>query len=386
MSRVQVSRVVIPRLVKDAYELEILESGTLGSTFDPTITTSISTSVIWLCSNGYSTTTTGTSHALSYVLPDAGLHRWTVRCAAGLDKITVCDCSTDALCGKLADFRKITRVQNLSLYSDPLLTGDLSSLSAMTGMQTLYMYSDPLLTGDLSSLSAMILMQNLSLRSDPLLTGDLSSLSAMTGMKNLYMYSDPLLTGDLSSLSAMTGMQNLSLYSDPLLTGDLSSLSAMTGLQTLSLYSDPLLTGDLSSLSAMTGMKNLYLYSDPLIGSASVASLVAIQDIRIYDLGWLAADVDIVLLSISDAIHADVNHFTYATPSLQIGGTNEAPGGTAAAATTSPLVTPGSGNSDSDWEWDAVAGKHKALTGMAAIYIMRNNTGHVWTVTATGVA
>ena len=338
MSRVQVSRVVIPRLVKDAYELEILESGTLGSTFDPTITTSISTSVIWLCSNGYSTTTTGTSHALSYVLPDAGLHRWTVRCAAGLDKITVCDCSTDALCGKLADFRKITRVQNLSLYSDPLLTGDLSSLSAMTGM------------------------------------------------KNLYMYSDPLLTGDLSSLSAMTGMQNLSLYSDPLLTGDLSSLSAMTGLQTLSLYSDPLLTGDLSSLSAMTGMKNLYLYSDPLIGSASVASLVAIQDIRIYDLGWLAADVDIVLLSISDAIHADVNHFTYATPSLQIGGTNEAPGGTAAAATTSPLVTPGSGNSDSDWEWDAVAGKHKALTGMAAIYIMRNNTGHVWTVTATGVA
>ena len=57
-----------------------------------------------------------------------------------------------------------------------------------------------------------------------------------------------------------------------------------------------------------------------------------------------------------------------------------------AAATTDPLVTPGSGNSDTDWQWDAVAGKHKALTGMAAIWIMRNNTGHAWTVTATGVA
>jgi len=103
-------------------------------------------------------------------------------------------------------------------------------------------------------------------------------------------------------------------------------------------------------------------------------------------MGWLADDVDLVLKSISDAIHLNVNHFTYATPSLQIGGTNAAPGGTAAAATTSPSVTPGDGNSDSDWLWDAGAGKHKALTGMAAIYVMRNCAGHSWTVTATGVA
>lgn len=134
------------------------------------------------------------------------------------------------------------------------------------------------------------------------------------------------------------------------------------------------------------GLTIAYFFFDPLLTAGSVSTLTLIRDLRLYSNDWNAASIDIVLLSISNAIHANVNHFTYATPSLQIGGTNEAPGGTPGAATTSPLVTPGSGNSDTDWQWDAGAGKHKALTGMAAIWIMRNNTGHAWTVTATGVA
>lgn len=116
------------------------------------------------------------------------------------------------------------------------------------------------------------------------------------------------------------------------------------------------------------------------ITPASISHLTAIRDIRIYSMGWSSANADTVLLSISDAIHADVNHFTYVTPSLQIGGTNGAPSG----SYVDPLVTPGSGNSDSNWLWDAGAGKHKALTGLAAIWVMCHNTGHVWTVTCTG--
>ena len=156
------------------------------------------------------------------------------------------------------------------------------------------------------------------------------------------------------------------------------------GLTYASFYSDSLLTGDISTLPA--GLTVAYFFSDPLLTAGSVSTLTLIRDLRLYSIGWNAASVDIVLLSISNAIHANVNHFTYATPSLQIGGTNAAPGGTPEAATTSPLTTPGSGNSDTDWQWDAGAGKHKALTGMAAIWVMRNNTGHAWTVTATGVA
>ena len=178
------------------------------------------------------------------------------------------------------------------------------------------------------------------------------------------------------------GLKDAHFYSDPLLTGDIATLPI--GLKDAYFYSDPLLTGDIAALPV--GLVIAHFSSDPSLTAGSIASLSVIRDIRLYDIGWNAASVDTVLLSVSDAIHADVNHFTYATPSLQIGGTNASPGGTPSAATTDPLVTPGSGNSDTDWQWDAVAGKHKALTGMAAIWVMRNNTGHAWTVTATGVA
>lgn len=150
----------------------------------------------------------------------------------------------------------------------------------------------------------------------------------------------------------------------------------------------PGLTGSLAGLGSAT--QKMILYSCPNLTPSSIAGYQDITEMQFQNNGWNQAGVDTVLLSISDAIHANTNHFTYAKPSIQIGGSggtaNAAPGGTASAATTSPLTTPGSGNSDNDWQWDAVAGKHKALTGMAAIYVMRNNTGHVWTVTATGIA
>ena len=193
------------------------------------------------------------------------------------------------------------------------------------------------------------------------------------------MNTDKVVHIDVSLLRSTTSMIA---YANASLVMALTDLPA--GLTNASFYSDPLLTGDISTLPV--GLTNAVFAYDPLLTAGSVSTLTLIRDLRLYSIGWNAASIDIVLLSISNAIHANVNHFTDATPSLQIGGTNAAPGGTPAAATTSPLVTPGSGNSDTDWQWDAGAGKHKALTGMAAIWIMRNNTGHAWTVTATGVA
>jgi len=210
------------------------------------------------------------------------------------------------------------------------------------------------------------------------LTGDISTLPV--GLTIADFSSVSSLTGDIATLPV--GLTYASFYSDSSLTGDISTLPV--GLKYAYFYSDPSLTGDISTLPV--GLTTAYFYSDPSLTAGSVSTLTLISNLRLYSNGWNAASIDIVLLSISNAIHANVNHFTYATPSLQIGGSNAAPGGTPAAATTSPLVTPGSGNSDTDWQWDAGAGKHKALTGMAAIWIMRNNTGHAWTVTATGVA
>jgi hypothetical protein len=206
---------------------------------------------------------------------------------------------------------------------------------------------------------------------------DVSLLRAATSM---VAHTNAVLVMALTDLPV--GLTIAYFYSDPLLTGDIATLPV--GLTVASFAADPLLTGDIAALPV--GLTIAYFHSDPLLTAGSVSSLTVIRDLRLYSIGWNSTSVDTVLLSISNAIHANVNHFTYATPSLEIGGTNAAPGGTPAAATTSPLVTPGSGNSDTDWQWDAGAGKHKALTGMAAIWIMRNNTGHAWTVTATGVA
>ena len=134
------------------------------------------------------------------------------------------------------------------------------------------------------------------------------------------------------------------------------------------------------------GCQTVHIYRSPSILPGSISHLTTIGYLRLDDLGWLAADVDTVLLSASNAIWANLGHFTHVAPSLLIGGTNAAPSGTIGAATTSPLVTPGAGNSDADWLWVAGVSEHYPVSGCAAVYYMRNNVGHAWAVTITGEA
>ena len=328
----------------------VIENNLSGEVFDPTITTVFPTTIAWVSSNGYAVVTTGTTHGISYTVPADGPRTWNIFCSSGLDYITSFDMREDKLVH--IDVSLLKSATSMIAHTNAALVMALTDLPS--GLTYAYFSSDPLLTGDIANLPSGLTAASFS--SDPLLTGDIANLPS--GLMTAYFSSDPLLTGDIANLPS--------------------------GLMTAYFSSDPLLTGDIANLPS--GLMYASFSSDPLLTAGSVASLTAIRDLLLYSIGWNAASVDVVLLSISNAIHANVNHFTYATPSLQIGGTNEAPGGTPGAATTSPLVTPGSGNSDTDWQWDAGAGKHKALTGMAAIWIMRNNTGHAWTVTATGVA
>ena len=270
--------------------------------------------------------------------------------AGGLAAITAIDCNTD----------RVTAI----------------NMRGLTGCKEFLAYTNAGLVMRVSDFPAGLTYA--SFGGDPLLTGDLSDLP--TGLTTAFFYGDPLLTGDLSDLLA--GLAYAHFGNDPLLTGDLSDLPAE--LITAAFYSDPLLTGDLADLPA--GLTYAAFYSDPLLEAASIAHLTKIQLIQIYSMGWLTADVDVVLLSIANAIVADAAHFTYATPALQIGGTNEAPSGTIGAATTSPLVTPGAGNSDADWLWVEGVSEHCPVSGCAAVYYMRNNPGHAWTVTITGEA
>ncbi len=328
----------------------VIENNLAGEVFDPTITTVLPTTIAWISSDGYALVTIGTTHDVSYTVPADGPRTWNIFCSSGLNNIQSFDMNTDKVVH--IDVSLLRSTTSMTAYANASLVMALTDLPV--GLEYANFYSDPLLTGDISTLPV--------------------------GLTYARFYSDPLLTGDISTLPV--GLTYASFYSDPLLTGDISTLPV--GLISAYFTSVSSLTGDISTLPV--GLTTAVFSSDSSLTAGSVSTLTLIRDLRLYSIGWNAASIDIVLLSISNAIHANVNHFTYATPSLQIGGTNAAPGGTPAAATTSPLVTPGSGNSDTDWQWDAGAGKHKALTGMAAIWIMRNNTGHVWTVTATGVA
>ena len=328
----------------------VIENNLAGEVFDPTLTTLVPTTVIWSSSDGYTAVTTGTTHNISYTVPADGPRTWHIYCGIGLASIRTFDMREDKLVH--IDVSLLRSATSMIAYTNASLVMKLTDLPI--GLTIASFYSCSLLTGDISSLPVGLTIASFS--SCSLFTGDISSLPVDLTYASFYY--DPLLTGDIATLPI------------GLTTADFSSCSS--------------LTGDISSLPV--GLTTTSFHSDPLLTAGSIASLSVIRDIRLYSIGWNAASVDTVLLSVSDAIHANVNHFTYATPSLQIGGTNASPGGTPAAATTDPLTTPGSGNSDTDWQWDAVAGKHKALTGMAAIWIMRNNTGHAWTVTATGVA
>jgi hypothetical protein len=73
--------------------------------------------------------------------------------------------------------------------------------------------------------------------------------------------------------------------------------------------------------------------------------------------------------------------FTYATPALNVGGTNAAPSGHVAAP-------PGGGASNSDWNWNAGTGKYEPLTAGAMIWNLAKDVNlegfKKWTITYNG--
>ena len=83
--------------------LEFIYTGNGSATFDPTLTTSKSTTILWQTSDNQKATTTGTSHAFSYTPASGGPYRCTARVAGGLGLVTALDCNTD----------RISRISNI---------------------------------------------------------------------------------------------------------------------------------------------------------------------------------------------------------------------------------------------------------------------------------
>ena len=224
-------------------------------------------------------------------------------------------------------------LKEIDLCNDPLKF-DLSALTACRSLTHLRAYTNAstVVTGALSDLPAS--METLSLGS-----------------------TNSTITGALSDLPA--SMETLSLYStNSTITGALSDLPVSMAF--LSLYStNSTITGALSDLPV--SMTNLLVYStsSTITGGASAMAAVGIRNIQAQNLTLNETTVDGILAR----LYADRELFTYITPRLNIGGTNDAPSG-------------------------AYADEDPPTTGLGYVFELANdpeNEGFItWSITYTG--
>ena len=286
--------------------------GNGSASFDPSITTSANVNVYWKPDDAPETVTSGTTHNFSYA-PSAGSHRCVVRVAGGLGLVTAIDCSSDS----------VTSISNIE---------------RCTGLATFYAYFNSLLSLPLSKLSAV---------------------SGSIWINTTAIYGNVLsLSRTLASFRTPITSRVVGLLSDlpPTLVGELHAE-----------YSA--LSGSLAGLPA--GLTYVGLFFSTGITPASIAHLTAIRDIRLYSM-WpslsAAASVDIVI----DSMWSARANYTYATPSLQIGGTNPAPTGNYIAPEEGP-----------DWHNDG--SKWIPLTPNAKAFDLGNDVNtegfNTWTIT-----
>ena len=113
------------------------------------------------------------------------------------------------------------------------------------------------------------------------------------------------------------------------LVGNISAfpVHAWAALQNLYLYTSSI-SGDISSWTLPAGMKSLRVNGTGISGTPVININTAMREYYYHDCGLTQANVNAILLSVYNRRMA----FTFATPSLNIGGTNIAPSGVYQAA------------------------------------------------------
>lgn len=199
----------------------------------------------------------------------------------------------------------------------------------------------------------------------------------------------PATSGAAISAPAVGGMQRAVLKGVPLsaltllnanstgLVGDITNLrpDRFRAMQILYLYSTSV-SGDISGWVLPSTMRDLLLYSTSVTVASTFAGVgTGMQNFRIENCGLVQAHVGNIVESIWNARL----RFTYATPALNVGGNNAAPGGNVAAP-------PGDGASNSDWSWDGA--KYIPLTAGAMIWDLAKDVNlegfKKWAITYTG--
>lgn len=341
MSRVQFVRQMLPRICKDYHELEIYHNPTGAATFDPQITTSVSTTVIWETEAGR-TVTTGTTHGLSYT-PTAGPKKCTITVRGGLGLVTEFVADSDEIVSM--SINKLRALTRLHTELNTAYVGPLSTLPKQ--LPYIHLGGCTALTGSLNDITSIA--TQIHTHDCPFVTGSINNLSQF--LTDVYISNCILLTGSIDNIPSTVTFWYCE--NDNLLTGSIDALPV--GLLYLHLSSIPLLTGSIANLPS--GLLIGTFYNDILITAGSIAHLIDINDLRIHSMGWTAQQNTGVLLS---AWGARAN-YTYASGiALRISAPTGTPG-------TEPPEEDGPGHDTADWAWDAGTSRYDPLTGYAVI-------------------
>ena len=227
------------------------------TTFDPTITTTGSPTILWTFADG-STSSSANPGTKTFQTKQYRNHSLTVNNWA---LVTQVDFNTDGISRINLPLASLTALTLFYAY-DNQLTGSIPSLSANTALANFSVHTNQL-TGSIPSLSANTALITFFVHNNQL-TGTIPSFSANTALATFYAYTNQL-TGSIPSLTANTALANFQVNNNQL-TGSIPSLTANTALATFYAY-DNQLTGSIPSLSANTALITFFVHNNQLTGT-----------------------------------------------------------------------------------------------------------------------
>lgn len=156
------------------------------------------------------------------------------------------------------------------------------------------------------------------------LVGDLSDFrpQAFTAIVVLGLFSNITLSGDLTHWSWPSTITNIRIYDNQFTKIPGGSLPS--GIQYFYVYINQM-DDDLSAFVIPAVARYMYFYDNEFISGPDLSQCIGLRDLRLHDNGLLQSAVDAVI----NAIYDRRNSYTWATPTLYIGGSNEAPSGEA---------------------------------------------------------
>jgi hypothetical protein len=210
------------------------------------------------------------------------------------------------------------RITYFDISGDAQLSGDISEWTLPASLESFYVYSTSV-SGDISGWTLPASLVNFRVYSTSV-SGDISGWTLPASLESFRVNSTSV-SGDISGWTLPASLISFYVYSTSV-SGDISGWTLPASLVNFRVYSTSV-SGDISGWTLPASLVNFRVNSTSVSGAPSVASAVALGDYQYQDCGLAQATVD----AIAQGIYTRRSAFTNATPALNIGGTNAAPGG-----------------------------------------------------------